>query len=58
MVRSKILGAITGREVYAVIASVHLGQDIGNRVVQDAKEYLASDDRNIAFWYEIVEGET
>ena len=57
VVRARILGAITGRDTYAVVASVHLGEGLEGRIVADAKEYLASADRDIAFWYEIVEEE-
>ena len=57
VVRAKILGAITGQDTYAVVASVHLGEGTEGRVVGDAEEYLASADGNIAFWYEIVEEE-
>ena len=57
VVRAKILGAITGLDTYAVVASVHLGEGTEGRVVGNAKEFLASADGNIAFWYEIVEEE-
>ena len=57
VVRAKILGAITGLDTYAVVASVYLGEGAEGRVVGNAKEYLASADGNMAFWYEIVEEE-
>ena len=57
VVRAKILGAITGLDTYAVVAYVHLGEGTEGRVVGNAKEFLASADGNIAFWYEIVEEE-
>jgi hypothetical protein len=57
VVRARILGAITGLDTYAVVASVHLGEGTEGRAVGNAKEYLDSADGNIAFWYEIVEEE-
>ena len=55
VVRARILGAITGRDTYAVVASVKRDQEIEGRVVEDAEEYMASDDKNAAFWYQIAE---
>ena len=57
IVRAQIIGAATKCDAYAVVASVHLSDGVEARAVGDAKEYLASADRNIAFWHELVEEE-
>ena len=55
VVRANILGAITGRDTYAVVAAVKLKDDVGDWVTRDVEEYMASDGGNAAFWYQIVE---
>ena len=53
--RAKILGALTGKGAYAVVAAVHLNSVAQAKVTDDAKKYLASNGDSIAYWYQIVE---
>lgn len=55
VVRAKILGALTGQDTYAVVASVLLDPSIAGRVTEDAESALAAGDNNTAFWHQLVE---
>ena len=56
-VRAQILGAITGRKAYAVVAAAKPNRGLEGRVVMDPGEYVASDDGSGAFWYQIDDKE-
>ena len=55
VVRAKILGALTEKVSYAVVASVHLNPAAEAMVTDDAEKYLASDGDYVAFWHRIDE---
>ena len=55
VVRAKILGALTGQDTYAVVASVLLDPSIAGRITEDAESALAAGDNNTAFWHRLVE---
>ena len=55
--RAKILGALTGKDAYAVVAAVNLNTVAQAKVTDDAKKYLASDGDSIAFWHRIDEND-
>jgi hypothetical protein len=55
VVRAKILGAITGKVSYAVVASVHINPTAEAKVTDDVEKYLASHGDYVAFWHRIDE---
>ena len=53
--RAKILSCCTGLDAHAVVAAAWVNPEIEDKVVGDAKDYLAAKNAGKAFWYKIVE---
>ena len=53
--RAKILSCCTGLDAHAVVAAAWVNPEIEDKVVGDAKDYLAAKNAGKVFWYEIVE---
>ena len=53
--RAKILSCCTGLDAHAVVAAAWVNSEIEDKVVGDAKDYLAAKNAGKAFWYKIIE---
>lgn len=54
---AKILRRVTGQDAYAVVAGVRLGPSVGDGVFDDIERFVARNDEDTAFWYQIDEDE-
>ena len=54
---AKILRHVTGQDAYAVVAGVRKGPSIESGVLDDIEEFVAANDQDTAFWYQLEENE-
>ena len=54
---AKILRSATGQDAYAVVAGVRMGPSLEGQVLDDIEEFVAGNDEDTAFWYQIEEDE-
>ena len=52
---ARIVQAATGIDTYAVVSGVRVAPPVSDRVVDDALEYLNSDDEGVVFWYRLTQ---
>ena len=54
---AKILRCVTGQDAYAVVSGVRMGPSAGDGIVDDIERFVAGNDENTAFWYQLEESE-
>ena len=52
---ARIVHAATGIDTYAVVSGVRVAPPVSDRVVDDALEYLNSEDESLVFWYRLTQ---
>ena len=52
---ARIVQAATGIDTYAVVSGVRVAPPVSERVVDNALEYLNSDDEGVVFWYRLTQ---
>ena len=52
---ARIVRAATGIDTYAVVSGVRVAPAVAGRVVDDALEYVNSEDEGVVFWYRLTQ---